>query len=405
MITLTKIHARQILDSRGNPTVEAEVHTTEGVGMASVPSGASTGIHEAVELRDGKKAYAGLGVQKAIINIEKRIFPLLKGKMLDQRKLDELMIREDNTENKSSLGANAMLAVSLAFARAVAGKNPLYRYLHAFYKTHYTMPVPYMNVINGGKHAGDALAIQEFMIVPQFSSFSKNLQAGSEVYHLLKKIIGKKYGKMATNVGDEGGFAPPLKTTEQALTILLQAIKEAGYAGKIKLAVDCAASEFYQKNKYHLDGKHFSARELLNYYLHLIRKYPLISLEDPFAQEDFASFHALHERTKIQIVGDDITVTSIPRLQEAIRDKSITCLLLKLNQIGTLTEAVEAGKLAQYHHLKVMVSHRSGETEDTFISDLAVALGCGMIKSGAPCRGERTAKYNRLLRIQEELHR
>ena len=262
------------------------------------------------------------------------------------------------------------------------------------------MPRPFVNVINGGKHAGDKLPFQEFMIVPRAKSFAEALRMGSEVYHILKDVIEKKYGKEAANVGDEGGFAPPVKRAEEALDLLMEAIQKAGYKGKIDLALDCAASEFYKNGKYHLHTK-MSKEKLLDYYLHLIRKYNLISIEDPFEQEDFASFAELRRRSNIQIVGDDLTVTNVKRVQKAIKNKSCTCLLLKVNQIGTLTEALDAVKLAYNNGWKVMVSHRSGETEDTFIADLAVAIGCGMIKAGAPCRGERIAKYNRLLRIEE----
>ncbi|MEK6809037.1 MAG: enolase, partial [Nanoarchaeota archaeon] len=263
---------------------------------------------------------------------------------------------------------------------------------------------PFFNVINGGKHAGNKLAFQEFMIAPKARSFAEALRMGSEVYHQLKEVIEKKHGKEATNVGDEGGFAPPLERAEEGLGLLMEAIQKAGYKGKIEIAIDCAASEFYKDGKYHLHTV-MSKERLLDYYLHLIKKYPIISIEDPFEQEDFAGFAELRKRSKIQIVGDDLTVTNVKRIQKAIKNKSCDCLLLKVNQVGTLTEALDAAKLAYQNGWKVMVSHRSGETEDTFIADLAVAIGCGMIKAGAPCRGERIAKYNRLLRIEEVLRK
>ena len=409
MSSITSIKAREILDSRGNPTLEVDLFTKNTCQSAAVPSGASTGKHEAVELRDGGKRYHGKGVQKAVKNVELKIAPFLKGiDCQDQRKIDGLMIKKDGTKNKSKLGANAILGVSLAATRAASAekKKMLFEYLYQFsnLKKKKIMPRPFFNVINGGKHAGNNLAFQEFMIAPKATSFAEALRMGSEVYHVLKEVIEKRYGKEATNVGDEGGFAPPLKRAEEALELLREAIKKAGYNGKVELALDCAASEFYKNGKYRLHtimGK----EQLLNYYLHLLKKYPIISIEDPFEQEDFASFAELKRKSKIQIVGDDLTVTNVNRIRKAVQNKSCNCLLLKVNQIGTLTEALDAVKLADENGWKVMVSHRSGETEDAFIADLAVAIGCGMIKAGAPCRGERIAKYNRLLRIEELLRR
>ncbi|MBU0456590.1 MAG: phosphopyruvate hydratase [Nanoarchaeota archaeon] len=407
MSTITKIKAREILDSRGNPTIEVEVHTDNVHQTAAVPSGASTGIHEALELRDKTKRYLGKGVQKAARNVNKKIAPLLQN--LDcsrQREIDSLMIEKDRTENKSRLGANAILGVSLACARAAAeeGNKFLFEYINILSATgkEMVMPRPFFNVINGGKHAGNNLAFQEFMISPKANSFKEALRMGSEVYHILKEVIEKKYGKEATNVGDEGGFAPPVKKAEEALELLKAAIKKAGYTKNIEIAIDCAASEFYKNGHYYLHSK-MNKETLLTYYLHLIKKYPIISIEDPFEQEDFLSFAELKNRSKIQIVGDDLTVTNIERIEEAVKENSCNCLLLKVNQIGTLTEALDAVKLAYENGWKVMVSHRSGETEDTFIADLTVGIGCGMIKAGAPCRGERTAKYNQLLRIEEAL--
>ena len=407
MSIITNIKAREILDSRGNPTLEVDLFTKKSMERAAVPSGASTGKHEAVELRDGGKRYLGKGLQKAIKNVNEEIFPLLKGKScLLQKEIDQIMIKHDGTDNKRKFGANAILVVSLAAARAasVEKKKFLFQYLHDLAKVNRKpiLPRPFFNVINGGKHAGNDLAFQEFMIAPKAKSFAEALRIGSEVYHVLKKVIERKYGKEATNVGDEGGFAPPLKRAEQALDLMREAIDKAGYKGKVDLAIDCAASEFYQKGYYYLPIK-MNTKQLLAYYIHLIKKYKIISLEDPFEQEDFTSFAELRRKSKIQIVGDDLTVTNIKRIQKAITEKSCNCLLLKVNQIGTLTEALDAVNLAYSNGWKVMVSHRSGETEDTFIADLAVGIGCGMIKAGAPCRGERIAKYNRLLRIEEVL--
>lgn len=407
MSSITAIKAREILDSRGNPTLEVDLFTKQTCQSASVPSGASTGKHEAVELRDGGKRYLGKGIQKVIKNIEQTLSSLLRGiDCQDQRKVDELMIKKDGTKNKRRLGANAILGVSLAVARAANAEKRtfLFQHLHTLAKVDRkpSMPRPFFNVINGGKHAGNKLTFQEFMIAPKAKSFSEALRMGSEVYHVLKDVIEKKYGKEAANVGDEGGFAPPLKRAEEALSLLMEAIHKAGCTGKVDLAIDCAASEFYKNGKYHLHTI-MNKEQLLNYYLHLIKKYPIISIEDPFEQEDFASFAELRKRSKIQVVGDDLTVTNVTRIKKAIKNKSCNCLLLKVNQIGTLTEALDAVKLAYEKDWKVMVSHRSGETEDTFIADLAVAIGCDMIKAGAPCRGERIAKYNRLLRIEEVL--
>lgn len=419
MPSITKIKAREILDSRGNPTVEVDVFVGKRRFSAAVPSGASTGVHEALELRDGGKRYNGKGVLKAVRNIEKKIAPVLKGKdCRKQKEIDRFMIKLDGTENKSKLGANAILGVSLAVCRAGAffRKKELFEYINELIDngTHLPAPVhhsvrlprPFFNVINGGKHAGNKLAIQEFMIAPKMRTFKENLRVGKEVYQVLKKIIEKKYGKNAVNVGDEGGFAPPIKKAEEALNLLKEAIRKAGYVKKVDLAMDCAASDFYfrkrKKNYYQLHRK-FSKENLLEYYLELIKKYKIYSMEDPFEEEDFESFAELRKKSGIQIVGDDLTVTDVERIEGAIGEESCSCLLLKVNQVGTLTEALEAAGTALRFGWKVMVSHRSGETCDSFIADLAVGLGCGMIKAGAPCRGERLAKYNRLLRIEGEL--
>lgn len=408
MPIIKNITAREILDSRGNPTIEATVLTETSSGTASIPSGASTGEHEALELRDNTKRFHGLGVQKAILNIERKIFPLLKGKnVLEQEMIDKLMVKFDGTENKSRLGANAVLAVSLACARTAANsKNiPLYQYLHQLTGMKpLSLPRPFLNIINGGKHADNHLGIQEFMLVPKLKTFSENLRAVSEIYQQLKKNLHKKYGAGSTLIGDEGGFAPlKLKKTTDVLDILEKSIRDTGYAKKVEIALDCAASEFFNKGKYFIDGKKFSAEQLQTYYLQLIKKYPIVSIEDPFNQEDFTNFAELTKKSKIQIVGDDLTVSNPERVEAAIKEKSCNCLLLKVNQIGTLTEALDSAKLAFKNNWNIMVSHRSGETEDTFIADLAVALGCGQIKAGAPARGERTAKYNRLLEIEKEM--
>jgi len=413
MVKIKKINAREILDSRGNPTVEVELEMKGGKKViAAVPSGASTGVHEAVELRDGGKRYGGKGVRRAVRNINTKIAPKLKWVGCTfQRDIDEMMVKLDASDGKRKLGANAILGVSLACARAGAyskGKE-LWEYINELWKvlpipSHQLlrMPRPFFNVINGGKHANNKLAIQEFMIAPRAKSFAESLRMGSEVYHALKKILEKKYGSVG--VGDEGGFAPPLRKAEEALDLLKMAIRRAGYTGKVDIAVDCAASDFYVRSKkvYVLHRK-FTKEKLMEYYLLLIKKYKLISIEDPFEEEDFESFALLRKKSGIQIVGDDLTATNIERIEGAIKEKSCNCLLLKVNQIGTLSEALLAAKLALTAGWKIMVSHRSGETEDTFIADLAVGIGCGQIKAGAPCRGERTAKYNQLLRIEEEL--
>jgi len=407
---ITKIYGREILDSRGNPTVEAVVCAGEKSERASVPSGASTGKHEALELRDSDlKHFAGLGVLKAVQNIDKVIGPKLLG--LDPRRqteIDGLMIELDGTQNKSKLGANAILAVSLAVAKLASAMEEESLYAHLSKGRGRTLPVPVMNVINGGKHAGTGLKIQEFMIIPAGAhKFSESLRMGAEIYHTLKRVIQSKHGKQSINVGDEGGFAPPINQTSQALELMLQAIAEAGYAaGKdIFLGLDAASSEFYENGSYVIDGETRAADQLVDFYLQLIERFPIRYLEDPFEQEDFEHTAQLTKRIggKTEIVGDDIFVTNIARLKRGISAGAANALLLKVNQIGSLTEAMDAAKLAMDSSYRVVTSHRSGETEDTTISDLAVALNCGQIKTGAPCRGERTAKYNRLLRIEEEL--
>ncbi|RLF13461.1 MAG: phosphopyruvate hydratase [Thermoprotei archaeon] len=408
---ITLVKGREVIDSRGNPTVEAEVRTKCGIGIALVPAGASKGVHEAVELRDGDKRFHGLGVRKAVDNINQIIAPAITGMdVRQQRSVDNLMITLDGTKNKSKLGANAILAVSLAVAKAAASSLnvELFEYLGG--RRARTLPVPLMNILNGGKHAGNELSIQEFMIVPLGADkFSEALRIGCEVYHELKAYLKEKYGVSAINVGDEGGFAPPMKYTRDALDALMTAIKRAGYepGSDVALAIDAAASSFYleKEDSYFIDGKKIKRDELLEYYINLVSEYPIISIEDPFHEEDFESFSQITEKLKgkAQIVGDDLFVTNVERLKKGIAQGAANALLLKVNQIGTLSEAIDAAELAFSHGYNVIVSHRSGETEDTTIADLAVALNSGLIKTGAPARGERTAKYNRLLRIEDYL--
>ena len=409
---IQSIKARQILDSRGNPTIEVELKSKSAIGNAAVPSGASTGIHEAHELRDGGKAFGGKGVLKAINNVNKKIALKLKGFDVNaQEKLDSTMIKLDGTKNKKKLGANAILGVSMAATRvgAVCHNMPLFEYLASLYNNNKpTLPMPFANVINGGVHAGNGLKIQEFMIVPiKAKSFSEAVRMVSETYHTLREILKESFGPEATNVGDEGGFAPPLNSADEALELLEVAIEHAGYKGKVKIAIDAAASEFYNKktDTYEIEsGRHLTREEMMGYYEALLLKYPLVLIEDPFAEDDFEGFKMFTQQfsKQIQVVGDDLLVTNPDRIAKAIQGKFCNSLLLKINQIGTITEAMKAAHLAQKAGWKIMVSHRSGETEDPYIADLVVGLGVGQIKLGAPCRGERTAKYNQLLRIEAE---
>lgn len=406
MFAIESIHAREILDSRGNPTVEVDIHTAAGFGRASVPSGASTGTNEALELRDKDKRYLGKGVAKAVINVNTEIKDALIGTdVRDQREIDEMMIELDNTPNKSRLGANAILGVSMAAAHAAADSLglSLYRYLGG--TNAFTLPVPTMNVINGGKHAGNELAIQEFMIQPRGAkTFSEALRMGAETYHTLGKLLVKKYGNSAVNVGYEGGYAPPLANTKDALDALTGAIEEAGYEGEITIGLDSAASEFCNNGTYTIDGKTFSGDDLVDFYTDIVKTYPILSIEDPFEEEAFDDFAALTGKIKgTIIVGDDLFVTNVKRLEQGIKMNAANALLLKVNQIGTLSEAFDAARLAQKNKYKVIVSHRSAETEDTTIADISVAIGAELIKTGAPARSERNAKYNQLLRIEEEL--
>lgn len=406
---IKKIKAREILDSRGNPTVEVDILTGAGLARAAVPSGASTGKHEAIELRDGGKRYGGKGVLKAVGNVNGLIAKHLRGHdVSSQVKIDETLIELDGTENKSNLGANAVLGVSMAACKAAAigRKIPLYRHIAEIAGSKkMSLPTPSMNVINGGAHAGNKLDIQEFMIQPFGRNFAESMRMGAETYQILKKIIKEKHGRDAINVGDEGGFAPPINSANEAIELILKAIDEAGYHGKIELALDSAASEFYKNGTYHIDGRKLDTGELVDFYAELAKTYPVISLEDPFEEEDWHGFAELTQKigNKITVIGDDLLVTNVDRIQKAIDMSAVNGLLLKVNQIGTVTESINAAKLAMANGWRVMVSHRSGETSDNFISDLVVGLDTGLIKTGAPCRSERNSKYNQLLRIEEEL--
>lgn len=407
MAKIKKIKAREILDSRGNPTTEVCLTTEDGIFCDSVPSGASTGKYEAVELRDGGKRYGGKGVLKAIANVNKIIAPKLTGKdVLNQKEIDELMIKLDGTENKTKLGANAILGVSMAVARAGADakKMPLYKYIALISgQKKISIPRPSLNVINGGAHAGNDLDFQEFMVVPQFKLFSDSLRTASEIYHEMKKIIKESYSDSGTNVGDEGGYAPPLKSPEEALNIIIEAAGRQNYKDKIKIILDVASSQFLEENgKYKTKFGIFEKQELAEYYLNLVKKYPIIALEDPFAEDDFEGWANMKSKTKLILIGDDLLVTNPERMKMAKEKKACNGTIIKVNQIGTITEAIEAVNLAKSYGWKVMVSHRSGDTNDDFISDFAVGTGADFIKTGAPCRGERTAKYNRLLKIEEE---
>lgn len=420
---ITNVHGREILDSRGNPTVEAEVVLTDTMtgkrygGRAAVPSGASTGRFEAVELRDAQTRYFGLGVMKAVSNINTKIKEAISGRNgLNQIEIDRILIEADGTENKGNLGANATLAVSMAVARAAAEslRIPLYQYLGGAYTR--LMPVPMMNILNGGRHAANTVDFQEFMIMPvQAENFADGLRICAEIYHFLKKILEEKH--LATSVGDEGGFAPDLPDAEAVLDLIMSAIEKSNYfpGQDIKIALDVASSELYNEKTgmYHFPGESSlkgkevvrDTSEMIAYYEDLISKYPILSIEDGLAEDDWDGWKLLTERLgdKIQLVGDDLFVTNTKRLDAGIKLHVANAILVKVNQIGTVSEAMEAIEMAQKNGYKAVVSHRSGETEDTFIADLAVAVNAGQIKTGAPCRSDRIAKYNQLLRIEEEL--
>jgi enolase len=409
--TIVDIHARQILDSRGNPTVEVDVTLADGsFGRAAVPSGASTGIHEAWELRDGDKTkFLGRGVLQAVQNVNEKLADELSGMdALDQPAIDQRMIELDGTENKKNLGANAILGVSLATAHAAANYTglPLYRYLGGVGAR--ILPAPMMNILNGGKHADNAVDVQEFMIMPLgVETFSDAIRCGCEVFHNLKKVLQSK--KLATNVGDEGGFAPDLKSNAAALDLIVEAVDKAGYElGKqVFIALDPAASEFYnaETKRYSVDGKEITAAELVDLYASWVEKYPICSIEDGFAEDDWDGWKAITDRlgAKIQLVGDDVFVTNTKRLQRGIDAGVANSILIKVNQIGTITETIEAIELARRNGYTNVISHRSGETEDATIADLAVAMGTGQIKTGSASRTDRMAKYNQLLRIEELL--
>ena len=408
MADIIHVFAREIMDSRGNPTVEAGVVLDDGtLATAGVPSGASTGVHEAHELRDGGDRYLGKGVLKAVENVNEEIADELAGyEADDQRAIDQAMLNLDGTDNKSRLGANAILGVSMAVARAAAESAglPLYRYIGG--PNAHVLPVPMMNILNGGAHADSGVDVQEFMIAPiGAETFAEALQVGAEVYHTLKSVIKEK--GLSTGLGDEGGFAPSVESTRAALDLIVEAIEKSGYklGDDVALALDVASSEFFKDGKYHFEGQELTAEEMSKVYEELIHEYPIVSIEDPLQEDDWDGYVALTAAIgdKVQLVGDDFFVTNPARLQEGIDKKAANALLVKVNQIGTLTETFDAVDLAHRNGYRSMMSHRSGETEDTTIADLAVALNCGQIKTGAPARSERVAKYNQLLRIEQEL--
>ena len=404
---ISDVKARQVLDSRGNPTIEVEVFAGGFAGVAIVPSGASKGSEEALELRDGGKEFHGKGVRKAVENVRKIIAPAIRGMdVREQEEIDRKMIEMDATRNKSLLGANACIATSIACCKCAAAttKKEVYEYLN---ESSNLIPIPFMNVINGGAHAGNELYIQEHMIAPvRAKNFAEAMRMGSEIYHTLKSKIRDKFGKTAINVGDEGGFAPPISRSEDALDLIVEAIEENGYGKEVMLALDAAATSFY-KDGYYMMERRMSSGELIDYYVEMARKYPIVSIEDGFHEEDWDAFAELTKKIgdKVQIVGDDIFVTNPKRLRKGIKEGVCNALLLKPNQIGTLTEAIEVANICHESGYGIMVSHRSGDTCDDFIADLAVAIEAGQIKSGVPARGERVAKYNRLMKIEEEMEK
>jgi enolase len=401
---ISEVHARQVLDSRGNPTVEVEVRGG-GIGRAIVPSGASTGVHEAVELRDGGDAWSGKGVATAVANVNGEIVDAVRGlDVMDQENLDRVLVELDGTPNKGRLGANAILGVSLAAAKAAAANAdlPLYRWLRP--NDPGPLPVPMMNVINGGAHADNSIDLQEFMVVPVGAdSFSAGLQIGVEVYHSLKKLLTER--GLSTLVGDEGGFAPDLDASETAIELILEAAERAGHLDRVAIALDPATSEVFSEGVYRFEGREKSSLDMPEFWAGIVDRYPVVSIEDGAAEDDWDSWQALTDQLgdRVQLVGDDLFVTNVDRLQEGIERGVGNSILIKVNQIGTLTETIEAVKLAHENGYTAVMSHRSGETEDATIADLAVALGTGQIKTGAPARSDRVAKYNQLLRIEEEL--
>ena len=410
MDSIKSIRAMQVLDSRGNPTIKCFLETDQGVVSAMVPSGASTGKFEAVELRDNGKEYGGKSVLKAVSNVNSIIGPKVNGMdVTELEAIDRLMIELDGTENKARLGANAILSVSLAVARAgaIAEGKELFEYLgEKFGNKNFELPRPQLNIMNGGKHAGFEHDIQEHMIAPlKAKSFTDGLRKSVEVYHALKSELKEKFGARAVALGDEGGFVPPISSTEERLELMVGAIEKAGYSGEIELALDPAASEFFENGKYVIGKKEFEAGELSDYYLDLCSRFPIYSIEDGFAEEDWNAWQEFTKKAgnKLQIVGDDLLVTNPKRIQKALDLKACNALLLKVNQIGTLTESFEAARLAKKNNWNVVISHRSGETSDAFIADLVVGIAAGQSKFGAPARSERNAKYNRLFEIEAGL--
>ncbi|HEY1512370.1 MAG TPA: phosphopyruvate hydratase [Gaiellaceae bacterium] len=405
-MTITDVRGRQVLDSRGNPTVEVEVRLDSGtLGRAIVPSGASTGVHEAVELRDGGGTWTGKGVSQAVANVNGELAELVRGRdAADQEGLDRAMIELDGSPNKGRLGANAILGVSLAVAKAAAGEAGVPLYAHLGGDAASTLPVPMMNVINGGVHASNSIDLQEFMVVPVGAdSLSEGLRVGVEVYHSLKKVLSER--GLSTLVGDEGGFAPDLATSEDAIDLILEGAERAGHRDRVAIALDPATSEVFEGGTYRFEGREKSSAELPEFWAEIVDRYPVVSIEDGAAEDDWDSWATLTQRLgdRVQLVGDDLFVTNPERLQEGIDRGVGNSILVKVNQIGTLTETIEAVRLAQRHGYTAVMSHRSGETEDATIADLAVALGTGQIKTGAPARSDRVAKYNQLLRIEEQL--
>jgi len=399
---------KEIFDSRGNPTIEVELKTSSFSVQASVPSGASVGRYEAMELRDGGKRHKGKGVFRAMKNIEKVIAPKLKGiDVTEQKKIDQLMIELDGTKNKSQLGGNAICAVSLAVCRAGAkSKNEqLFEYIKEVSGMQLKLPISLFNIINGGAHADNDLEFQEFMIAPQKDIFSQNLKIGTEIYHQLKDVLSKEYGEPGIILGDEGGFAPPLNSAQEAIELILETAQILGYQDKIKIVLDVAASQFCQQGKYKMNTNIFATPQLTEYYSQLTSKYPILGLEDPFSENDWEGFAQITKQLgqNILIIGDDILVTNQERIRKAQAKKAVNAMIVKINQIGTVSEALEAVKLAKSFGLKTIVSHRSGETTDSFIADFAVGMGADFIKSGAPGPKERMAKYNRLLEIEEKI--
>lgn len=404
---IKNLKSREILDSKGTPTVEVELETEKGVFLSSVPSGVSTGKEEALELRDGEERYFGKGVKKAVKNVNEIIFEEIKGKEISsQKKIDEILINLDGTENKSRLGANAILGVSMAFCRALARENNvfLYEYISQISGREVKIPSPCFLMIEGGEHAGNSLDIQEFMVVLPGNNFAEQLERGNKIYYKLKEILKKNYGELATNVGLEGGFAAPLASNMEALDLIKESMEKSGFENKAKIILDVAANGFYSENGYDFEGTRFTKEGLLDFYSEIFKKYPVLGIEDPFDEKDWKGFQEATEKFNQKIIiGDDLLVTNVEKIKKAVENKYCNGLILKVNQIGTVTEAIEAAKVALDGGWEVFVKHRSGETCDDFISDLAVGIGTGWIMAGAVTRGERIVKYNRLLKIENDL--